>query len=104
MGLTSPILVAVLAVAATCLLTGVIWLWPRLAGRSLRAVLARLAYLGGLELIVLGLIFVVVNRSADFYSSWSDLFGAGTGRAAIVAAQQRGGRVARSGEATSELQ
>jgi hypothetical protein len=94
MGLTSPILVAVLAVAATCLLTGVIWLWPRLAGRSLRAVLARLAYLGGLELIVLGLIFVVVNRSADFYSSWSDLFGAGTGRAAIVAAQQRGAGVA----------
>ena len=88
MGLTSPILVEVLAVAAAGLLTGMIWLWPKLAGSGIRAVLARIACLGVLELIVLSLIFVVVNQAADFYSSWSDLLGTDTGSAAIIAGRQ----------------
>src|ERR1039457_4603791 len=65
-----------------------IWLWPKLAGSGIRAVLARIACLGVLELIVLSLIFVVVNQAADFYSSWSDLLGTDTGSAAIIAGRQ----------------
>jgi len=83
-GLTSRGLVAVLAVGAAGLLAGVLWLWPKLAGRGIRIILARIAALAVLELTVLGLIFAVVNRSADFYSSWSDPFGAYTGSVAII--------------------
>lgn len=92
MGLTSRGLVAVLAVGAAGLLAGVLWLWPRLAGRGIRMILARIAALAVLELTVLGLIFAVVNRSADFYSSWSDLFGADTGSGAIIAGQYSASR------------
>ncbi|HEX3923410.1 MAG TPA: alpha/beta hydrolase-fold protein [Streptosporangiaceae bacterium] len=85
MGLTSPGLVVVLAIVAAGLLGAVLWWWPRLAGPGLRPVLARVAALGALQLIVLGLIFVIVNNTAEFYSSWSDLAGDQAGGGAIVA-------------------
>jgi len=91
-GLTSAVLVAVLAVAVAVLLAGLVWLWPKLAGRGIRPVLARVAFLGCLELTVLSLIFVVVNRSAVFYSSWSDFFGTDAGSGAIIASQHGGAR------------
>jgi len=90
-GLTSPGLVVVLAVVAAGLLGAVLWWWPRLAGSGLRPVLARVAALGALQLIVLGLIFVIVNNSAEFYSSWSDLLGQQGGGGAIVAGQYHAG-------------
>jgi enterochelin esterase-like enzyme len=88
-GLTSLGLVAVLAAVAAGLLTGMLWWWPKLAGRGFRMILARIAALGALELTVLVLIFVVVNRSGGFYSSWSDLFGTSTSSGAIIAGQYR---------------
>jgi enterochelin esterase-like enzyme len=77
----------VLLVAAAGLLGAVLWQWPRLAGPGLRPVLARVAVLGALQLVVLGLIFVIVNNTAEFYSSWSDLLGDQAGGGAIVAGQ-----------------
>jgi Putative esterase len=84
-GLTSPALVALLAAASAGLLAGTLWWWPRLARSSVRAVATRVAVLCALQLSVLALIFVIVNRSAEFYSSWSDLFGTDNGSASITA-------------------
>ena len=85
MGLTSPALMAVVAVVAAAALAAILWFWPRLAGRGLVPVVARIGALGVLQLSVLGLIFLIVNSSAEFYSSWSDLFGDQSGGGAIVA-------------------
>ncbi len=85
LGLTSPALVVVLAVAAIAALAGTLWWWPRLAGPGPRSLLLRIAALAALQVSVLGLIFVIANRSAEFYSSWSDLFGTDSANGAIVA-------------------
>jgi enterochelin esterase-like enzyme len=45
----------------------------------------RVAALCVLQASVISLIFVVANRSAEFYSSWSDLFGTDQASGAIVA-------------------
>jgi len=50
-------------------------------------VVARIGALGVLQLSVLALIFLIVNSSAEFYSSWSDLLGDQSGGGAIVAGQ-----------------
>jgi enterochelin esterase-like enzyme len=83
-GLTSPALVALLVVTSAGLLAGTLWWWPRLARTSVRTVAVRITALCALELSVLALIFVIANRSAEFYSSWSDLFGTDNGSAAIT--------------------
>ena len=85
MGLTSPALMAVVAVVAAAALTAILWYWPRLARRGVLPVVARIGALGVLQLSVLGLIFLIVNSSAEFYSSWSDLLGDQSGGGAIVA-------------------
>jgi enterochelin esterase-like enzyme len=73
--LTSSGLMYLLAALAAGLLLTIIIDWSRLAGRNLRSVAERAVSLVGLQLVVLALIFVVVNRAGGFYSSWSDLFG-----------------------------
>ena len=103
LGLTSPGLVVVLVVVAAGLLGAVLWFWPRLAGPGLRPVLARVGALGALQLIVLGLIFVMVNNSAEFYSSWSDLLGKQGGGGAIVAGQYQAGGQQVSAPATAPV-
>lgn len=85
MGLTSPALVVLLAMVAVGALAGTLWWWPRLAGPGLRSLMLRIGALSVLQVSVLGLIFVVANRSAEFYSSWSDLFGTDSASGAIVA-------------------
>jgi enterochelin esterase-like enzyme len=85
LGLTSPALVVVLAIAVAAALAGSLWWWRRLAGPGWRAVLLRIAALCAVQLSAVSLIFVLVNRSAEFYSSWSDLFGTDHGSGAIVA-------------------
>ena len=84
-GLTSPAFVVVLALAAITALAGTLWWWPRLAGPGLRSLLLRIGALAALQVSVLGLIFVIANRSAEFYSSWSDLLGTDSANGAIVA-------------------
>jgi hypothetical protein len=85
LGLTSPALVVLLVVAVIATLAGTLWWWPALAAPGLRTVALRIGALAVLQVSVLGLIFVTVNRSAEFYSSWSDLFGTEHASAAIVA-------------------
>jgi enterochelin esterase-like enzyme len=91
-GLTSPALMAVVAVVGAAALAAILWYWPKLAGRGVVPVVARIAALGVLQLSVLSLIFLIVNSSAEFYSSWSDLLGDQSGGGAIVAGQAGGGQ------------
>jgi enterochelin esterase-like enzyme len=83
-GLTSPALVALLVATSAGLLVATLWSWPRLAPNRFRTVALRVVALCALQLSVLALIFVIVNRSAEFYSSWSDLFGTDNSSAAIT--------------------
>ncbi len=78
MGLRSQSLLVLLAVVTAGLLAATLWWWPALARRGARPVLLRIAAVGALQLSVLGLIFVWVNRSQEFYASWSDLLGTST--------------------------
>jgi len=98
-GLTSPALLVTLALIAAALLAAILRWWPRLAGPGASPVLLRIAALGTLQVSMLGLIFAAVNRSAEFYSSWSDLFGAQSGGAAIVGGQGPASREAGYGGA-----
>lgn len=91
MGLTSPALLWLLAVLAASLLVAIVVCWRRLAGPSIIAIGLRFASLVTLQAVVLALIFVMVNRTADFYSSWSDLLGTDRAPAALVAVSSGGG-------------
>jgi len=86
-GLTSPALPYVLAVVAAIVLLAIIVGWPRLAQHKPWQIGLRVLSLCVLEALVLGLIFVIVNYSGEFYSSWSDLFGSDTSAGSVVAAR-----------------
>ncbi|MET8014375.1 alpha/beta hydrolase-fold protein [Streptomyces sp. NPDC005271] len=75
MGLTSNNIVIVAVVAAVLLFAATIWLWPRLAGRGVTAVLARVGMLLATQLSVFAAFGLFANQSFGFYGSWSDLFG-----------------------------
>jgi Putative esterase len=79
-----PLLV-LLAVMAAALLAGLLWLWPVLARRRAAFVVLRLALLVALQVSVLGLVFVWVNRAYEFYASWPDLLGTNHAVAQVAA-------------------
>jgi enterochelin esterase-like enzyme len=84
-GLTSPGLIAVLAVTTVAALAGTLWFWRRLARPGLRHIALRVVALVVLQASMLSLTFVIVNQQAEFFSSWSDLLGTDTGGGSIVA-------------------
>jgi enterochelin esterase-like enzyme len=84
-GLTSPALPFLLAGLVAGLLLAIVLGWRKLARPGWRAILVRSASLLALQACVLSLIFVTVNRSGEFYSSWSDLLGSDTGRGSVIA-------------------
>jgi hypothetical protein len=86
MALTSPLLAVALGTTVTVLLAGILLGWRRLAGRGARRVALRAVGLCALQASVLGLVFVLVNNSLVFYSSWSDLAGSDTGGGTVRAA------------------
>jgi Putative esterase len=92
MGLTSEALALVLALAVAVALAGVLLGWRRLGRPGARRVAARAVTLCVLQLGVVALVLVLVNRSLVFYSSWSDLAGRDTSSGAAVRAA-RGGPV-----------
>jgi enterochelin esterase-like enzyme len=102
-GLMSPALVALLAVVTTLLLAAILRWWPRLAARGLRPVSLRIAALAALQLSVLSLIFVVVNNSAEFYASWSELFGAQSGGGGVITGRQAGDQGRSEGQAVAPV-
>jgi enterochelin esterase-like enzyme len=84
-GLTSPALSYLLALLALGLLLAIIVCWQRMAARTLRSVALRTVSLVVLQVFVLASIFVAVNRTGEFYSSWSDLLGLDKGSALVIA-------------------
>jgi hypothetical protein len=89
-GLTSPVLPFLLASLAVGTLLAIIVDWRAMAGRNLRSVLHRAISVVGLQFFVLAFIFVVVNRSGEFYDSWSDLFGLDNSSGAVIASTVTG--------------
>ncbi|MBL1095236.1 alpha/beta hydrolase [Streptomyces coffeae] len=75
MGLTSNNIVIIAVITAVLLFAATIWLWPRLAGRGVTAVLGRVGMLVATQLTVFAAFGLFANQSFGFYGSWSDLFG-----------------------------
>jgi hypothetical protein len=74
-GPTSLALIAVLAVLAGLLMAGALTFWPVLARSGAARILGRIMVICALDVVVLGLILVIANRSSSFYASWSELLG-----------------------------
>ncbi len=77
MGLTSHKVLALSALVSALMVAGTVWLWPRLARQSWRAVLGRLGTIVGTQLAVMCTLGLLANNYFAFYSSWADLLGTG---------------------------
>ncbi|MFF8815950.1 alpha/beta hydrolase [Streptomyces pactum] len=75
MGLTGTRTVLLAAVVAVLLFTATVWLWPRLAGRGVPRVLARIGALLLVQASLFAAVGLYANQSFGFYGSWADLFG-----------------------------
>jgi Putative esterase len=84
--LTSPVLPYLLASATAILLVVILVTWPRLARRRFAPVMLRIVSLLMLQVLSLGLIFVIVNRANEFYASWQDLLGSNKSPAHVAGA------------------
>ncbi|MCQ4082014.1 alpha/beta hydrolase-fold protein [Streptomyces sp. RB6PN25] len=80
MGLTSKIFFIALAVIATAMIAGTLWLWPRAAGQGPAAWLGRLGMLAATQVSIMALLLVAANDTYGFYSSWNDLLGQAEGK------------------------
>ncbi|MEU3734803.1 alpha/beta hydrolase-fold protein [Streptomyces sp. NPDC033538] len=84
MGLTSDKVLALAVLSGVLLFAGTVWLWPRLARRTWRAVLGRVGLLFATQLAVFAAVGLVANQSFGFYGSWADLFGRENGQGVVV--------------------
>ncbi|MFC1418268.1 alpha/beta hydrolase [Streptacidiphilus cavernicola] len=84
MGLTSQKLQILIAALAVVCFAAAVWLWPRLSGRSWRALLGRIGALLVSQLLTLMAIALAANNWGAFYSSWSDLLGTDQGGGAVT--------------------
>ncbi|AQS68348.1 esterase family protein [Streptomyces pactum] len=84
MGLTSDKALALAVLSGVLLFAGTVWLWPRLARRTWRAVLGRVALLFATQSAVFAAVGLVANQSFGFYASWADLFGRENGQGVVV--------------------
>ncbi|MGW0579623.1 alpha/beta hydrolase [Streptomyces sp. NPDC002920] len=84
MGLTSNKVLLLAVLSALLLFAGTVWLWPRLARRSWRAVGGRVALLLSTQLALFVAVGLSANQAFGFYASWADLFGRETGQGVVV--------------------
>ncbi|WFB08151.1 esterase [Streptomyces sp. LX-29] len=84
MGLTATKVVMLSVLVAVLLFAATVWLWPRLAGGSIRAVLGRIGTLLICQLSIFAAIGLYANQSFGFYGSWADLFGTETTPGVVV--------------------
>ena len=75
MGLTSNTMLVLAVLSAVLLFAGTVWVWPRLARRSWRAVGGRVGLLLGTQLALFAAVGLAANQAFGFYASWADLFG-----------------------------
>ncbi|MEV8530638.1 alpha/beta hydrolase-fold protein [Streptomyces sp. NPDC051211] len=84
MGLTSNTVLVLAIVAGVLLFAATIWLWPRLSGRTWRAVTGRIGLLLATQLALFSAVGLAANKSFLFYGSWADLFGQQTEMGKVV--------------------
>ncbi|MFE9564052.1 alpha/beta hydrolase-fold protein [Streptomyces sp. NPDC006487] len=84
MGLTSNTVLALAILAGVLLFAATVWFWPKLSGRSWRAVLGRIGLLLATQLALFAAIGLGANKSFLFYGSWADLFGQETSIGKVV--------------------
>ncbi|GLF96074.1 alpha/beta hydrolase [Streptomyces yaizuensis] len=75
MDLTSGSVLATALGAAVALFAATVWLWPRLARRTWRAVTGRIGLLLTTQLAIIVSVGLLANNAFLFYGSWSDLLG-----------------------------
>ncbi|MER6027753.1 alpha/beta hydrolase-fold protein [Streptomyces sp. NPDC001851] len=84
MGLTSNKVLVLAIVLAVVLFVGTVWLWPRLARQSWRAISGRVGLLLGTQLALFASVGLYANQAFGFYASWADLFGQENGQGVVV--------------------
>lgn len=84
MGLTSNTVLALAIIAGVLLFAATVWWWPKLSGRSWRAVLGRIGLLLATQLALFSAVGLAANKSFLFYGSWADLFGQETSIGKVV--------------------
>ncbi|MFJ7152197.1 alpha/beta hydrolase [Streptomyces sp. NPDC100445] len=84
MGLTSNKVLLSAIVIAAGLFVGTVWLWPRLARLSWRAVAGRVGLLLATQLALFASVGLAANQAFGFYASWADLFGTETEQGIVV--------------------
>ncbi|MFE6835176.1 alpha/beta hydrolase [Streptomyces sp. NPDC057705] len=84
MGLTSTTVLALAILAGVLLFAATVWLWPKLSGRTWRAVAGRIALLLATQLALFSAVGLAANKSFLFYGSWADLFGQETSMGKVV--------------------
>lgn len=84
MGLTSNTVLALAIIAGVLLFAATVWFWPKLSGRSWRAVLGRIGLLLAAQLALFSAVGLAANKSFLFYGSWADLFGQETSIGKVV--------------------
>jgi hypothetical protein len=77
-GINSKKFIAVLGLLTLILFVLTLWLWPRLSGRSKRAVSGRIGLLAVCQLALVATVLAGGNAYFGFYTSWKDLFGLGS--------------------------
>jgi hypothetical protein len=97
MGLTSRPLEYVLIAAAVVGVALTAWLWPRFAGRGVRAWLGRLGSLVVTQGAMVAALAVAVNAHFQFYGSWDELLGRGEETPAALSEVRGGGAHAADG-------
>ncbi|BCM68547.1 MULTISPECIES: alpha/beta hydrolase [Streptomyces] len=84
MGLTSDKVLALAILIAVVLFIGTVWLWPRLARQSWRAVSGRIGLLLSTQVALFACVGLAANQAFGFYASWADLFGKETGQGLVI--------------------
>jgi hypothetical protein len=77
-GINSKKFILVLGLLTLILFVLTLWLWPRLAGRSKRALPGRIGLLAVCQLALVATVLAGGNAYFGFYTSWKDLFGLGS--------------------------
>jgi enterochelin esterase-like enzyme len=84
MGLTSNTVLVLAVLSAVLLFGATVWLWPRLARRSWRAVGGRIGVLLATQVAVFASVCLAANQAFGFYASWADLLGRESGQGVVV--------------------
>ncbi|MFF8910057.1 alpha/beta hydrolase [Streptomyces olivaceoviridis] len=84
MDLTSNKVLVLAILIAVVLFVGTVWLWPRLARSSWRAVSGRVGLLLFTQMALFACVGLAANQAFGFYASWADLFGQETDQGIVV--------------------